>query len=411
MEPNLVGEIEALLDHIEPDKLFAICDSFTECSVITGLDEIIVTAGEAQHIEINNGLRSLNPTDHKSYDPNLVDEIKNEHCLIGTIPFDPGEKFKLSVPRIAFILQKGGFYTISSDSLDDPRTTQILTTLKHKLIANEGRPANPEPFNDIQISDIETDASFTERVSNAIQTIQTSSLNKVVLSKAVRITTQIELDNLSVFKKMSSSYPDAYLFSVDKYVGASPELVTQLSGKAFTSHPLAGTAPHENASNLLLSTKDLAEHKYVVNQILEDLSKLGIYTKKQSSPSITTYGPLVHLGTEITGDLEGTATYTSLEIVAAIAPTAAICGDPYGLALGYINHHELDTRGAYGGLVGYQKRNGDGCWLLNIRSVELTSTGAVIRAGVGLIDQSSPPEENDEANSKLNSIISGISGS
>lgn len=409
MEQNNLIHLQNKLQAIHPEQLFKLCSNFDTSNLVTGPDEIVVTFGISSHIEINKGFRSLDPTDEE-YDSFTMKLIRNAHLVIGTIPFDPRETFALTIPKAAFIFQNGGSATISSDSPNDTGTTLdiIAEILNDSSTLSQTDSTFPSYLN-INFSKLELDSSFEERVTHAIETIKHSPLNKVVLSKTAQLESENQLTNISLYEQMSRYYPNAYLFSVDRFVGASPELVIQLNTNTVASHPLAGTASYQNAANLLLSDKDQVEHEFVVKQILSNLSQLGINAKKQASPSITRFGPLVHLGTEITGDIANDNTHSSLEIAAKIAPTAAICGDPDDLALAYISRYETKSRGMYGGIVGYQKLGGDGCWLLNIRSIELNSTKALIRAGVGLIEQSDPIQENAEANSKLNSIIAGIS--
>ena len=48
---------------------------------------------------------------------------------------------------------------------------------------------------------------------------------------------------VAVLERLRTTYPGCHVFSVDGFVGASPELLVSRRGDIVRSHPLAGTAP------------------------------------------------------------------------------------------------------------------------------------------------------------------------
>lgn len=398
-------QIEAELLSKGPGDFYALASTKHQTAIVHGKDETVVGIGTAKLIMVPNGLRSLDPYDKTYYDPSLAATIANQHLVLATVPFDPHAPFAVVVPEIAVQFTSEQEIIISSHSSNNDKTQALLWEILEQSYADCGL------LHLSRLQYLQTDQDFERRVAEAIKTISTSEITKIVLSKTATLESIAPLTPSQLYSQMAAKYPDSYLFAMGNWVGASPELVITLNGNSLTSHPLAGTAMVTDASELLMSQKDRTEHQIVVTQIIDRLSKLKINLKKQPTPTITNYGQIAHLGSDISGTLIPGLQPTSIELAARIAPTAAICGEPLDLALGYIKNDEYPGRDIYGGLVGYQKFQGDGCWVLNIRAIELTDRGAAIRAGVGIISESNPGKENAEANSKISSILDGITPS
>lgn len=399
---SLPSSLSKVLAERGPSTLLRLAERSHKSAYIAGPHETVVTIGVAKRIQLNNGLSALDPMDDL-YTPSISAEISSEHLSIAAIPFDTRDPFEITIPELALIFSTQGLIEMSCPDHHEKASLDLLSDLVHREVEQ------PE-YSKMQyeLLEVESAQTFIERVRTATQDIHSSDLNKVVLSKSLKVKTQGMLDRASVFQKLEHDRPSAYLFSIENFIGASPELVLELKDQNLRSFPLAGTAPASNTSELLLSEKDNEEHRIVVAQIVHRLEQLDIDTKWQEHPTITSYGEIVHLGSEIRGRLSRKRRLSSIEIVAHIAPTAAINGDPSDQAKKYIANSEPLKRGLYGGLVGYQKYGGDGCWILNIRSIEVGSNGLSLRAGVGVVSQSNPETENEEAESKINSILSSL---
>src|SRR5204863_123858 len=66
---------------------------------------------------------------------------------------------------------------------------------------------------------------------------------KVVLARRVLVEANDLILVADVLERLRALYPACTVFSMDGFVGASPELLVRRSGRAVTSHPLAGTVP------------------------------------------------------------------------------------------------------------------------------------------------------------------------
>ncbi len=397
--------IEARLLAKGPQEFYALASMKHQAAVVHGKDEIIVAIGTARLIMVKNGLRSLDQYNKRQYDHSLAAKITNQHLILAMIPFDPSVPFAVTVPEIAVQFTSEQKIIITTDSNNDDKTQALLSEIL-ELSRSETNVLNISTLQYLQ-----SDQDFAKRVERAIHKINNSEITKIVLSKTATLKLTTPLTPIQLYVQMAAKYPDSYLFAMGNWVGASPELVVSLKGNSLVSHPLAGTSSLTNASKLLLSQKDQREHQIVVTQIINRLSKLRINIPKQPIPTVTRYGRIVHLASKISFTLNPLLRLTSIELAARIAPTAAVCGDPLDRALGYIKSEEFSDRGFFGGLAGYQKNQGDGSWVLNIRAIELSEREVTMRAGVGIISESDPKQENAEANSKLSSILDGITSS
>ena len=180
---------------------------------------------------------------------------------------------------------------------------------------------------------------------------------------------------------------------------------------------MAGTTDRANESNgvlpreLLASVKDSAEHRMVVEAIGGALGPLCSQLDVPARPDLVHLHNIIHLGTSVAGILarrsDGSVP-TALDLVAALHPTPAVGGVPRDRALALIGRLEPEDRGHYAGPVGYVDAQGDGCWMLGIRSVTVQGPDARLAAGVGVVEGSDPATERVETVLKLTAVFDAL---
>ncbi|KAF7600493.1 MAG: isochorismate synthase [Candidatus Dactylopiibacterium carminicum] len=198
-------------------------------------------------------------------------------------------------------------------------------------------------------------------------------------------------------------------------VGASPELLISRRGTAIVSHPLAGSArrsadPAEDAriaERLLASAKDLDEHRYVVDAIVEALKPLCGELDAPERPGLHATATMWHLGTRITGTLKDAAV-SAAELAGLLHPTPAVCGTPREPALAAIQTLEPVARGFYAGAVGWTDAEGDGDWYVAIRCAHVQGTALRLFAGAGIVAESRPEAEVDETAGKFMAMLNAL---
>ena len=194
-------------------------------------------------------------------------------------------------------------------------------------------------------------ADWCELVSDATDAIDAGAFTKVVLARAVEVTANRPIVIPDVVRRLHNLYPSCTTYSVEGFVGASPELLISRKGDDVVSHPLAGTtarvgdpeADQRAAEALLASDKDRAEHRLTVDDVAAALRPLCRELDVPDWPSVVALRNVTHLGTRITGTLHETRSV--LDLVAALHPTAAVGGLPAKPALQWLANHERLQRG------------------------------------------------------------------
>jgi isochorismate synthase EntC len=99
---------------------------------------------------------------------------------------------------------------------------------------------------------------------------------------------------------------------------------------------------------------------------------------------------------------------TSLELVAALHPTAAVSGTPREVAREALEVLEPIDRGGYAGPIGWMDANGDGEWAIALRCAEVTGSTARLFAGAGIVADSVPEAELDETERKFRALLDAL---
>jgi menaquinone-specific isochorismate synthase len=281
--------------------------------------------------------------------------------------------------------------------------------------AEAGEPDSPAPAA-AGLGEALDEESFVRAVAAARDAIRNGRLDKVVLSLQVLATSASPLDQRRVLARLAAEYPECYTFAFDSFVGASPELLVRRQGRALRSQPLAGSSrrgatPEEDAelgAALLASTKDRWEHDLAVVTVVEALHPLCRTLRIDPEPSLLRLANVQHLATEVAGELSGDPVPDALSVAGAVHPTAAVCGTPSRKALALIRELEGPNRGRYAGPVGWVDARGDGEWAIALRCAELSGTTARLFAGCGIVAQSDPGAELEEARLKLRPVRSAL---
>lgn len=254
--------------------------------------------------------------------------------------------------------------------------------------------------------------------------VNPDALHKVVLARSLRVETNVAV-NLQQLARRLGDDPSAtaYIAPIPVrageppawLVGATPELLVSRHGNTVVSNPLAGSAPrcvdkaqdHAAAAALLASDKDNAEHRYVVEAIVDTLAPLCCHLHVPSQPSLQATHTMWHLGTRIEGQLKNPAV-SAATLAGMLHPTPAVCGTPRHKALNSIRSLESVDRGFYAGAVGWVDANGDGDWYVSIRCAQVQ--GRIIRlfAGSGIVADSQPELEVKETHVKFKTMLDAL---
>ena len=256
---------------------------------------------------------------------------------------------------------------------------------------------------------------WCEVVAAAVAAIRAGRMRKVVLAREVVVEANRPVLPVDVVGRLRALYPSCTLFSVDGFVGASPELLVSRRGRQVRSQPLAGTIPRSGdpavderrAAELLASAKDRDEHALVVDAVADAIRPHAEALDVPATPSIVPLRNVAHLGTVVSGRLLDGAP-SALGLATLLHPTPAVAGTSTAEALAYIARIEGMDRGRFAGPVGWMDGRGDGEWAVGIRCAQLDGHRARLFAGVGVVADSVPEDELAETQLKLQALLAAV---
>jgi isochorismate synthase len=310
--------------------------------------------------------------------------------LVGAFPFDPAQRARLALSPSA---RHGG-----------------------PLVRD--RPAVPAEIGVRWSRRSEDVAGYRNAVAAAVHQIRSGDLDKVVLARTLDLAGDRPVDPADLVAAFAAGDPRAYVYSVGlgdrTLVGASPELLVSRRDGVVLANPLAGSASrHEdpvqdgqNATALLYSAKDQAEHRMVVSAVADGLTPLCRKLSVPSRPELLRTGSMWHLSSRITGvPRDGV---TAVDLALALHPTPAVCGSPAATAARLIAELEPFDRGCYAGMAGWTDARGDGEWAVALRCVELHADSLRLFAGAGVVAGSTPDGETAETTAKFRTVLRAL---
>ena len=322
---------------------------------------------------------------------------------IGNIAFQRMAPATLVIPRKVVGKDEAGNCWITT--IDDAPPTIS------PALASQPKPST---FNVEPITPIET---YKKAVLAARDAVRSGAITKAVIAREIRVTSSIPIDVHAVLLRLRATFARSYRYSINGFIGASPELLVEIKGDRIRSHPLAGTTPRtgdpktddELARKLIASMKDQVEHRVVIDVIHEMLLPWCSYLDWEPEPSVLQVANVQHLGTLIEGHLSAVRP-SVMEIVRTLSPTPALGGHPRDAALALIADVEELDRGPYGGAVGWVDGSGNGTWAVAIRCAELSDDRLTARliAGGGIVAASDPDAELAETQAKFQAMLSAI---
>ncbi len=255
-------------------------------------------------------------------------------------------------------------------------------------------------------------AGFRTAVSFGIERIRAQQVNKVVLARDLVGRVPAESDLRRAISKLALGYPDCWTYAVDGLIGSSPETLIRADHGSVNARVLAGTISRgadaeddrEAALTLATSSKDGDEHEFAVQSVLKSLRPHTSVLATSEIPFTVKLPNLWHLATDLEGTLSDGS--TSLDLIAALHPTAAVAGTPTLEALSLIRELEPFDRGRYAGPVGWVGADGDGEWAIALRCAQVAPEGGITAyAGCGIVLDSDPDRELAETKMKFRPIV------
>ncbi|PIE33069.1 MAG: isochorismate synthase [Ilumatobacter coccineus] len=359
----------------------------------------IAGRGVAARVPIDEAVEFLAAIDHHD----RVGETPGP-IAIGAVPFLPGSSADLIIPAVMVGRDASG--------------RQWTTTIDDIPLDSVSSPTHPTPTSRSWTigSDIDIDHYLTA-VMTARDEVAAGNLRKAVIARPIRVSADGPIDLHAVLRRLEATFRTSYRFSIDGFIGASPELLVSVNGTAVSSFPLAGTTRTTGddeldarlAAELHRSPKNRIEHAAAIEMVRDTLLPYCSYLDWTPSPEIVKVANVQHLGSRAEGMLSR-PTATVIDLVRALQPTPAVGGYPRDDAIEVIRRVEGFERGLYGGAVGWCDGSGNGTWAVSLRCAEFSDDRCSARlvAGGGIVADSAPVEELAETQAKFQAMLGAI---
>ena len=332
----------------------------------------------------------------------------------------------LIVPRVLVARHRGqAWITRISDADADPHPgADASHDSADPLALPSPAPAAAGPWAGTELHDRALSSggdsveAYLAGVREAGRRIARQEFEKIVIARQLEGALAADADLRVPLERLADHYLDCWTFAVDGLIGASPETLIRSTGGAVSARVLAGTRGRhpEDAQRdtrardeLLTSAKEQHEHAFAVQSVVTALSPHVRELRTSEEPFPLQLPNVWHLATDLGAALGEES--SSIELVGALHPTAAVAGTPTSTAVAAIAELEPFDRGRYSGAVGWIDGDGDGEWVIALRCAQLGeadpasgSRPIVASAGGGIVAGSDPAHELGETVSKLRPI-------
>ena len=398
---SFIGFGETLQVDIEPGGVYANGEFLSE-DVLTGLRRALERTPEcgpvikdqpfsgglvgASGFDLVRRLYRLPPAPHLSAEPQgrymatesilVFDHLTRRIALLHSGPDDQREKLR----------------------------AEVVNVLRGPVEVDNGSRSHQAPTPSMSKSE------YMAGVDKVKEHIRAGDVYQLVLS--VKHSGQTDLHPFSVYRALRLLNPSPYMYYLDlngfQVVGSSPEALVKLKGSSAELRPIAGTRPrgddeeHDQSleRQLLADPKEAAEHVMLVDLARNDLGRTAIAGSVKVEPYriIERYSHVMHMVSGVTGELR--PDLDALDLFAATFPAGTVSGAPKLRAIELIDELEPVNRGLYSGSVGYFGHGGSMDQAITIRTIVFSEGRYNYQAGGGIVADSDPEREHNEALSK-----------
>jgi anthranilate synthase component 1 len=281
---------------------------------------------------------------------------------------------------------------------------------------------------------------YITAVEHAKEFIKAGDIFQVVLAQ--RFDVEPEADSFQVYRSLRTVNPSPYMFflrfapegvlggkpnedkglkrsklgQVVELAGSSPELLVRVHNGKVEYRPIAGTRPRgvteaedqALADEMIHDEKERAEHVMLVDLGRNDVGRVSEFgsVKVDKLMFVERYSHVMHIVSSIEGRLK--PELTAVDALRACFPAGTLSGAPKVRAMEIIEELEPARRGTYGGAVLYADFSGNLDSCIAIRSMLAVGGKGYVQAGAGIVADSVPELEHQEAINKAQAVIRAI---
>ncbi len=293
---------------------------------------------------------------------------------------------------------------------------KLVKELSQPLASNINKPKKEVKLN---VKSNFTETEFKKIVNKAKEKIRAGEIIQVVLSQ--RFELNLKTNPFNIYRTLRALNPSPYMYYLNfkdfQIIGASPELLVRCENNVVETRPIAGTRPRGKnekedealAKELLEDPKERAEHIMLVDLGRNDLGRVCQKGTVRLSEFMCTekYSHVMHIVSNVIGQLDNKK-FDRFDVLQSAFPAGTLSGAPKIRAMEIIEDLEKQTRGPYGGCIGYFSFSGNLDTCITIRTIVSTKGKAYIQAGAGIVADSQPKKEYQETINKANAQIMAI---
>lgn len=329
----------------------------------------------------------------------------------------------LSIPRLAVLQQRdSAFYVVAADYV--PPHADLAARFGSMVALWENKDSAPCPphanaaIASLVVAPEEGKDRWHALVHAALSAISQGKARKIVAARMLRARADVPFAISDVVRRLREDNSKAAVFAFGRkgvyFVGATPEVLITANAGAFRTMALAGSAPRSEdpaqdaafGEDLLASEKERQEHDFVVQAVSRAIRPHCMRFAADDSPSLHKLKNVQHLITHFEGEILQNSNL--LEMLEQLHPTPAVGGVPCADALAFLRTHEGFDRGWYAGPVGWLDANGNGEFMVSLRSGVIDGQNAALFAGCGLVAGSDPEKEYQETQLKFSTMLDGL---
>jgi anthranilate synthase component I len=259
---------------------------------------------------------------------------------------------------------------------------------------------------------------FQDRVRRALDYIVAGDIFQVQVSR--RFALPLYADPFDVYVALRAINPSPYMIYIATpectLVGASPEMLVQVTGRSVRYHPIAGTRRRGRTAEddarmereLRASDKEAAEHLMLIDLGRNDLGRVCATgsVRVTQHMEVERYSHVMHLVSSIEGTLDDGK--DSLDALRSCFPAGTVTGAPKIRAMEIIAELEPEIRGPYAGAIGHIGYGGDLDTAIALRTIVVRNEIAYVQAAAGIVADSSVREETVEIDNKVAAQILAV---
>ncbi|MDB5394922.1 MAG: pabB1 [Rhodospirillales bacterium] len=275
---------------------------------------------------------------------------------------------------------------------------------------------------DAQWTSDQSPQAYAAQVERTLDYIRAGDIYQANFTQRWMAPRAASLDGFDVYRRLRSLSPAPYAAFIEDggnntILSASPERFLRLStGGRIDTRPIKGTRPRgatddedrRLANSLRASAKDHAENLMIVDLLRNDLGRVaetGSVTVPELS-ALYSFASVHHLVSTVTARLRHGL--SPIDLIRASFPGGSVTGTPKIRAMEIIDELEAGRRGAYCGAIGWIGLDGAMELSIAIRTLTLTRDRVIAQAGGGIVADSDPIGEYQEALTKARPMLATL---